>query len=156
MAIKYLIGDATDPKEVPGPKLLIHVCNDQCAWGAGFVLALSKRWEAPEKTYRAADPGKGQIQMIQVEPDLYVINMVAQTLGWTQGKDGKMIPPIDYDALDECLYKVKIIAEALGASIVAPRFGAGLAGGKWSWIEEMIEEIFSPYTKIYIYDLPEK
>ena len=49
--INYLVGDATRPVG-EGVKLIIHCCNDIGAWGAGFVVALSKRWEGPEKCYR--------------------------------------------------------------------------------------------------------
>jgi O-acetyl-ADP-ribose deacetylase (regulator of RNase III) len=42
--IFYMTGDATAPVG-EGQKLIVHVCNDIGAWGAGFVLALSKRWK---------------------------------------------------------------------------------------------------------------
>lgn len=45
-------GDATQP-EGTGPRVLVRVCNDQGLWGAGFVLALSRRFKAPEAAYRA-------------------------------------------------------------------------------------------------------
>ena len=50
--IKYVIGDATRPIG-EGTKLIIHISNDLGGWGRGFVLALSRRWDAPEKVYRA-------------------------------------------------------------------------------------------------------
>jgi len=31
----------------------MHVCNGQGHWGAGFVMALSRRFKAPEAAYRA-------------------------------------------------------------------------------------------------------
>ena len=49
--LKYVDGDATQPQG-PGLKYIIHCCNDVGAWGAGFVLAISKRWPGPEKAYR--------------------------------------------------------------------------------------------------------
>ena len=45
--ISYLVGDATAPK-TPGPKMIVHVCNDIGAWGKGFVMALSRRLPEPE------------------------------------------------------------------------------------------------------------
>jgi hypothetical protein len=50
--IKYVIGDATRP-EGTGNRIIAHVCNDYGGWGAGFVLALSKRDAMPEMAYRA-------------------------------------------------------------------------------------------------------
>lgn len=157
MTIKYLVGDATEPgEEIFGKKLLVHICNDQRAWGAGFVLALSKKWKTPELVYRLhPDCSLGQIQMIQVEDDLFVINMIAQTLGHTQNKEGKFVPPIRYWALDQCLQKVAVIAQAMTASVVGPRFGSALAGGDWNLIEEMVNDVFEDIeVPVYIYDLP--
>jgi hypothetical protein len=42
MQIQYIAGDATAPIG-DGNKIIAHVCNDIGAWGAGFVLAISKR-----------------------------------------------------------------------------------------------------------------
>lgn len=49
--ITYTTGDATCPA-TSGNKIIVHICNDIGAWGKGFVLALSKRWVAPEKQYK--------------------------------------------------------------------------------------------------------
>ncbi len=49
--IVFLKGDATSPN-MEGIKIIAHICNDIGGWGKGFVLALSKRWQQPEKEYR--------------------------------------------------------------------------------------------------------
>ena len=49
--IQYIKGDATQPTG-NGNKIIVHVCNDIGGWGKGFVMALSKRWKAPEQEYR--------------------------------------------------------------------------------------------------------
>jgi len=52
--IVYLEGDATQP--IKKPACIVHVCNDIAVWGAGFVLALSRRFGnaggSPEACYR--------------------------------------------------------------------------------------------------------
>ena len=83
--IHYVTGDATHP-EGQGHKIIVHVCNDIGRWGKGFVLAISKRWQEPEKAYRQwyAHPAGdnrmelGKIQPVRVEDDIAVINMIAQ------------------------------------------------------------------------------
>jgi O-acetyl-ADP-ribose deacetylase (regulator of RNase III) len=50
--MKYVIGDATDPRADGSKQILAHVCNDIGAWGSGFVLAISARWKQPEDAYR--------------------------------------------------------------------------------------------------------
>lgn len=42
VGIHYVTGDATEPIG-EGEKIIAHICNDQGGWGAGFVLALSKK-----------------------------------------------------------------------------------------------------------------
>ena len=142
MSIKYLKGDATRPQG-DGPKIICHVCNDVGGWGAGFVLAISRRWREPEHQYRAGHAGRdhndfalGAVQFVQVEPDLWVANMVAQHGLRRSGG----VPPIRYEAVAECLEKVAAKASGLVASVHMPRIGCGLAGGEWSQIEPLIEE----------------
>ena len=146
--IKYVIGDATNPIG-EGEKYIIHISNDLGAWGRGFVLALSKRWKKPEKFYREQIKYVlGTVQMVRVEKDICVVNMIAQ-----HGikPDVNRVPPIRYDALRECLIFINEIAVRTGATIHAPRFGAGLAGGDWNKIEQIIKERIT--VDITVYDL---
>jgi len=158
--ITYLVGDATDPLPgEPGMKVIVHICNDIGAWGRGFVLSLSKRWQKPEAVYRrwyqeqASLDGMyvplqlGEIQFVRVEPEIAVVNMIAQ-----QGilvKDG--VQPIRYDALTNCFKNLTSSNAIRGASIHMPRIGCGLAGGKWSEIEPIIERELSTFN-VYVYD----
>ena len=156
--ITYVIGDATDP-QVPGNKVIAHVCNDQGGWGRGFVLSLSKRWAAPEEAYRgwfkekdsedlALPPFElGSTIFVPVTPEVQVANMIAQH--GTRFKDG---PPIRYGALEECLGDVERWARDWDrASVHMPRIGCGLAGGSWSEVEVIIQRVFVD-TQVYVYD----
>jgi len=168
--INYLTGDATNPQG-NGNKLIPHIVNDKGGWGAGFVLALSRKWTQPEKEYRKwfrfghgdGNPKfeLGNVQFVSVEKDIIVANMIAQTLGYTIEEcvdpvtymtANISVPPIRYDALKKCLEKVNSMAISMNATIHAPRFGSQLAGGSWSEIEKIINEIIT--VDVYIYDLP--
>lgn len=157
MQINYLKGDATKPQG-DGPKYIVHVCNDIGAWGKGFVLALSRRWAAPEKEYRKSFrrtmiPILGEIQLVPVADDITVVNMVAQR-GIRPSNDG---PPIKYPALERCLRKVAQHIKESGkpVSIHMPRIGAGLAGGDWKKIEQIIkDQLVSQGIEVTVYDLP--
>ena len=150
--IKYVIGDATHPVG-EGQKLILHIVNDSNKWGRGFVLALSKRWKEPEKLYREQNNYVlGKIQMTRVENDICVVNMIAQhDVKPTKDANGNIVPPIRYDALKACLTTVNDIAVRTGATIHAPRFGAGLSGGDWNKIEQIIKETIT--VDVTIYDL---
>jgi O-acetyl-ADP-ribose deacetylase (regulator of RNase III) len=140
--IRYVRGDATVPS-VKGVKVIAHVCNDLGGWGKGFVLALSRRWPEPEAAYRAwhrdraaNDFGLGAVQFVQVERYVWVANMVGQR-GTRTGSKGV---PVRYEAIDTALGTLAEKAGELGASVHMPRIGCGLAGGKWSRVEPLIEE----------------
>ena len=159
--LRYVEGDATIPRG-GGHRTIIHCCNDVGVWGAGFVMALSKRWKKPEQEYRvwyrSQGEGRnkfklGEIQLVDIQSDLAVINMIGQTGISSDEIDN---PPIRYDAIKSCLEKVAKIAKDTNSGIHAPRFGAGLAGGDWVKIESLIKEcLINKSINVTIYDLPE-
>jgi O-acetyl-ADP-ribose deacetylase (regulator of RNase III) len=164
--IKYVTGDATEPQG-DGNKLIIHCNNSVGGWGRGFVLALSSRWANPEIHYREwARTGihnnikfeLGEIQPVQVEDDVFVINMVGQKdyvpLNIKIGDKNVQYPPVRYGAVEECLLKVAKFAIENNASVHAPRLGAGLAGASWAKIEEIIERVLCDNgVLVTVYDL---
>ncbi len=114
MPINYVKGDATSPQGT-SPRVLVHVCNDLGAWGKGFVVAVSKKWPAPEQSYRdwhkkEADVpfALGQVQFVEVEPSLWVANLIGQHGLRSSGE----VPPIRYEAVREGLRRVAEFAAA--------------------------------------------
>lgn len=164
--ITYIRGDATVP-QAKGTKIIAHIVNTEGGWGKGFVLAISNRWSRPEAMYRTwhrqreviTETGQtvltsgrfqlGEVQLVMVQPSLYVANMVAQ-FGYKTGSKG---PPIRYEALAQCLAKVRGYAVSFDASVHMPRVGTGLAGGSWSKIEPLIQENLEGVSvTVYDYD----
>lgn len=148
--IHYIKGDATYPVG-EGKKIICHICNDIGAWGAGFVLALSARWDEPKEDYRALDKrvlGTVQMVVIESEPDILVANMIAQH---GIGCDKNGLPPIRYSAVRAALSTVNNLANHIGATLHMPRIGCGLAGGRWDDIEKIIQDVAS--VDVYVYDL---
>ena len=154
-SITYVKGDATSP-QAAGAKIICHICNDIGGWGKGFVLAVSRRWKEPEADYRkwhatGTEGGfaLGAVQFVQVEPDLWVANMIGQR-DVIRGISG---PPIRYEAVAQCLEQVAKKARELNASVHMPRIGCGLAGGEWSKIEPLIEEnLIAAGIAVTVYD----
>jgi len=159
--INYTVGDATRPAG-EGPKFIIHCCNDIGLWGAGFVLAVSRRWPEPEEAYLSLDKrGQGYplglAQIVKVDEDLWVINMIGQ-----EGVGQRNGPPIRYWAIKQAL---KDVARAAleptyrgpykAVAVHAPRFGSGLAGGDWNTIEQIINEtLVAAGISVTVYDFP--
>ena len=146
--ISFVVGDATRPIASPGPRCIAHVCNDVGGWGAGFVLAVSRRWAAPEAVYRAEERRPlGSVQLVEVEPSLYVANLIAQN-----GFPRPGFPcALDYAALGRCL---RTLAETTGRdwSYHMPRIGCGIAGGTWPQVEDVIR-IELGDRRVTVYDL---
>ena len=155
--IKYIKGDATQPIG-GGKKLLIHCCNSIGAWGSGFVIAISRRWKAPEVQYKKWSRGHikgltfalGAVQFVKVEDDIVIGNMIGQE--GIKRKGGT--PPIRYSAIVECFEKVKKAALSNEASVHAPKFGSDRAGGSWDIIEGHIKDILCENDiEVTIYEL---
>ena len=152
--INFVNGDATKPIG-NGPRIIAHVCNDIGGWGRGFVGAISKRWEAPEKEYRQwfkekESFGLGKIQLVECEPELWVANMVGQK-GIRYSANGE--PPVRYPAIEDCLATLASKALELEASVHMPRIGCGLAGGEWPIVEALIEKtLLAKGVEVVVYD----
>lgn len=165
--LTYVTSDATCPIG-DGPRIIAHCCNDVGAWGAGFVLALSRRWPIAEEAYRAwfiwpghgsvfgsdvtGPPMLGEVQFVVVESHLWVANLIGQRgVSRTSRKS-----PIRYDAIREGLGKVADFAHRHGATVHMPRMGAGLAGGDWAEIEKIVQKKLCDHMiAVTVYDLPQ-
>jgi O-acetyl-ADP-ribose deacetylase (regulator of RNase III) len=155
--IIYRKGDATQPQG-DGNKIIAHVCNDIGRWGKGFVMALSKRSLLPKQAFdrwyaerQNNDYQMGAVQFVQIEPDLWVANMIGQHKIKVKGDDG--LPPVRYEAIDLALSKVGEKALELNATIYMPRIGCGLAGGQWELIEPLIiQNLSANEIGVFVYD----
>lgn len=120
--IKYAEGDlfaAVDADKRPGITIIPHICNNKNAFGAGFVVPLTKRFPLAKMDYHdwyrhqftesitTGEFGLGETQFITVEEPsdpvaktklVVVANMVAQTLGGSR--------PLSYSRLAECMIEV--------------------------------------------------
>lgn len=130
--------------------IIPHVCNNVGAWGAGFVLPLAKAYpKAREKYLRWSgeeDFKLGNVQFVEVTGNVTVANMVAQN-GIT---NHQLKRPLRYDSLVLCMMQVLEYADQIESFanrskpvIHCPKFGSGLAGGNWEFIEYLIQDIWN-------------
>jgi O-acetyl-ADP-ribose deacetylase (regulator of RNase III) len=150
--VEYLTGDATKP-EKGGPKFIVHVCNNIGKWGAGFTESLDDTWDKPRKMYLLEHKfyGRlymGDVQIVKVAKDTYVLNMICQQGVWYKGR--KDIP-LRYDELETCLSKIFRAAKVFNASVHMPRIGCGLAGGNWEKVSKLIDKC-NKDTEVFVYD----
>ena len=140
-----------------------HVCNNIDLFGAGFAAETARHYPIVKENYHLL--GKsflqnnlGYVQFVEVLSDkkyehkLVFANMIAQS-----GIINKISNPrpLNYLALVKSMVGVsQYISKNLDGDIQihAPKFGCGLAGGNWKFVEELITDIWSDKT-VFIYDL---
>lgn len=145
--IEYIQGDLFD--NLPETHCVIpHIVNNRGGWGKGFVVPLGQRFPKAEQVYREwfgqPDFKLGNNKWYR-ENNVYIVHMLAQ-----RGYKSWSNPiPLDYYALELCMKNVseKVITDP----IYTVKFGAGLAGGDWDRIENMIKSIWSN-RKVFIFE----
>jgi O-acetyl-ADP-ribose deacetylase (regulator of RNase III) len=162
-AVRYVEGDATAP-EGPGTKIIAHCCNNVGVWGAGFVMALSRRWDRPEGEYRAWAERQGSrfqallgaMQLVPVESDVMVANIVGQNGVVGRTANGEI--PVRYEAIAKGFGFIAKYAKdhpEKTVSVHMPRIGCALAGGSWAEIEPLIDRAFvTNQIPVTVYDWP--
>jgi len=152
--VQYITGDATQPIG-HGARMIMHVVGDDGQWSTGFACALSGRYMAPEDSYRrwatmGSEFALGAVQFVDCGDGLTVANMLS--------RHGVTRPPsqvaLRYDALEECIAKVREYAAERKCSVHAPRIGCGSAGGEWALVSDTIRrELSWRDVPVFIYDL---
>lgn len=164
MSLKYVKGNVLDNLDkVTEPTLLIHVCNDAGGFGSGVAGAIAKKYpdvrDAYMEWWRAGyfnntkcvknnvDFKLGQIQPIEVETNVLIVNMIAQSTpgghDFKIGKENIHLRPLRLESLRECLYRVAQTSVLFKpkCKVIGPMFGSALAGGNWDKeIEPLIYE----------------
>ena len=119
--------------------VIAHGCNCYCTMGAGIAKAIRSAfpaaWAADQQTARGDRSKLGSCSFAETIADgrsLTVVN--AYTQYDYRGSGLKL----DYDALASSMRWIK--ARFAGSRIGLPQIGAGLAGGDWSRISQIIAE----------------
>jgi len=152
----FVKGDATKPRG-QNDRILAFIVNDKTPrWGAGFALAVRRKWETVQDNFigwvdKNTDRFKlGNIHVTDIESNLSAALLIAQ-----HGYGESTKPRIRYRALSECLDKLGKIAQERRASVHMPKIGSGEAKGHWPIIVEMIEDSLSKRgVEVLIYELP--
>lgn len=141
-----------------------HVCNNANVFGAGFVAAINKHYPIVKQNYHLLGVNflkynLGYTQHVQVLHDkeyghkLIFANMIAQN-GLMSDKNTR---PLNYYALVKCMSSVAhYIATNFDTDqrvqIHCPKFGCGLAGGNWNFIQNLIEDIWNK-RDVFVYQI---
>jgi O-acetyl-ADP-ribose deacetylase (regulator of RNase III) len=140
--------------------VITHGCNCLCQMGAGIAPQMAKAFFA-DKMEKEGEEYKGDINKlgtidwhyitdtgnglrISNPNDLHVDDVLVTVVNsYTQFSYGKnhidgVSKPLDYEALTMCMRKINHIFK--GQHIGLPQIGAGLAGGDWNRIKQIIQK----------------
>jgi IrrE N-terminal-like domain len=152
-AIRYLVGDAMEPRG-PKPWLIVHLVNDKTPnWGGTFARFLARRWPTVQADFKAwakeRGLGLGSVRFATAEDGIEIASIVAQ-----HGYGPSPTTRLRYEALTTALHTIATHAHETQAAVHAPRIGAGEARGDWSIIEELLEDnLVATGVQVTIYDL---
>lgn len=125
--------------------VITHGCNCQCNMGAGIAPQMAKAFEC-DRFDLENEKLKGAIQKLGNIDFKYVAidanKTIAVVNSYTQFNYGKnhidgTYKPLDYEALILCMRKINYVFK--GKHIGLPKIGAGLAGGDWNKIKQIIQ-----------------
>lgn len=156
MITKYIQGDITETEL----KYIAHGVNCQNTMGSGVAKALFTKWPEVKENYHVYC--NTMIERYQYKPKDF--------LGWAQlvntngptvfncftqenyGYDGKRY--VNYTAIVDAFANL-ISQEAMGVitgPIAIPKIGCGLAGGNWTFMEQLINDTVTDQIEIWVYD----
>lgn len=145
MKIEYIKGDlfTTDIKYI------VHGCNDQGAMGSGVAKTIREKYTEAYKQYvlKWRDFGLklGEVQYVETNGKV-IVNAISQD---NYGRDGRRY--VSYEAITDIMKTLEKDLSGKIDSIAMPQIGAGLGGGDWNIISEIIEkELISIQPVVYI------
>ena len=166
----YVNGDIfTDARNIVNNQLnrrsiiIPHVCNNMNSYAAGFAAAVAEEFPLAKENYHmlVLRQSLGYSQFIKVHEknknSITIANMICQN-GFRNKTNNR---PLNYANLVICMYKVKQYAidlqksikdEQYSVEIYCPKFGSGLAGGKWDFIEDLIKDLWTDQFNVYVYN----
>ena len=168
--INYIHGDLIALAKEGKFDVIVHGCNCMSTMGAGIAPQMAKAFGCDQFEmetwgrdinklgnidYQTFVLGENAIWSLEDfknnrnEPELTVVNAYTQHNYGRNHKDGA-IAPFDYEAFTLCMRKINSVFG--GKHIGLPQIGAGLAGGDWTKIEEIIKrELYLCTITVVIY-----
>jgi len=119
--------------------LIVHGCNCFCTMGAGIAKGIKNEFpeafDADQTTSKGLKEKLGTCSFAKINRGrIHIIVVNAYTQFDYRGPGIK----VDYDAVRSCMKWIKENFE--GEKIGLPKIGAGLAGGDWERISDIIDE----------------
>ena len=145
--IKYKQGSLLDVTE----GIIVHGCNCKGVMGSGVAKQIKEKYPvayaAYVDKYWQSGLQLGSIITVTMEPSQLVIVHAMTQNGF--GKDNRRY--VSYTAIMDCMLQVRLLAESTGLEVHMPKIGAGLGGGAWCDIEQILMKTIIDAT---VWELP--
>lgn len=156
--IRVVNGDVLNPRNA-GNKIICQLVNDKAIkWGGGVARKVANRFPRAELAFseqviKIPERDRlGKVVFSTATEEITVASLVGQ-----EGFGPSLFPRVRYSALQNCLEQVAEFAASNGASIHMPKIGTGSAGGDWSTIEELLDDVMvRSGLSVTVYDVPPK
>ena len=134
--------------------IIIHGCNQQNSFGSGVAGAISDDLPYAKRAYHKAfeneRPALGDIIVARPPtPDAgpIVLNAITQEF---YGRRARRY--VSYEAIERAFSRLGDVINDLGGQRVVglPKIGAGLSGGDWDTISEIILRVTAPDIKLVL------
>ena len=140
--IYYMNGDLLDVTS----GIIVHGCNAQGVMGSGVAKAIKQKYPGAFRTYQDVHqntPGGLKLGEVvwYVRDDIKIANAITQEFYGTEKRH------VNYAAVVKCFTEVIGYANTMKLDIYFPKIGAGLGGGDWSIIEQLINDC-DPHNKV--------
>lgn len=146
--IKYVTGDLLNAPQ----KVIVHGCNSHGVMGSGVAKVIRQKWpnvfEIYHLKYKTFGLALGSILPVATPDGKIIVNCITQE---NYGKDGALY--VDYDAIEKCFIQINDRAPSWEVTEIAlPKLGAGLGGGNWEIIEDIIVRTSKNFIP-FVYEL---
>lgn len=134
--------------------ILVHCANAQGVMGAGIALQIRRMYPVVYSDYvehlkkfngvNKAD-AMGSVCYSKIKDDFYILSAIGQlNYGRSINDSGAIRTYVDYNSLAIIFSEVNEFALKTGLDVIFPKIGAGLAGGDWSVISQIIQSKLNP------------
>lgn len=145
--VQYITGNLFSTKAT----LIAHGVNCRGAFGSGVAGQMKRifpgAYTAYIEKYQKEGWKLGDVQIIEIAPNTFpLIANCATQFGYGYA-DGQTVFA-DYPAIERVMEVLEYYCSTRKYSLAIPRIGAGLAGGDWETINQIIKDVFdkSPVT----------
>jgi O-acetyl-ADP-ribose deacetylase (regulator of RNase III) len=157
-ALNFVHGNVLSPAGAE-PNVICQLVNDQArVWGGGVARSSAEKFPAAQRDFsrwlwEVPKPQRlGRVHIAKVGDASFLASLVAQ-----EGYGPSASPRIRYGPLERCFSFVAQFALEHGASVHMPRIGAGLSGGAWDTVEEIVRDaVIAKGVRVTVHDLPPK